>query len=421
MSQNDKLDPELQNAIDQLKQILPRDERATARGRQRFLSEAESLQSSKPAHASTRDNRWESIFRRRKHWRISTVQIALVVMVIAFGSSAATVYAAQDALPNEPLYSLKTWTEDVRVNFVDGPEARADLLLDFSSRRAGEVVAQSEKGVPISESAMVRQQQQLGIALQLAARLDNVGMNRVLMRAQKAIDYQVQVTESTGNQTVSDVLEAQRSVIRNAIENQTAFRQSIGAWMGQVPPFPTVFPTFAATSTVAVPVAPVPVSTIPPVPTVSPLITPLPVPTREVMPTPPSQLMSTIEPPATPQPHSTPILPSLPPTSTVMPGPTDWQTPRALPTFNSTPPADRTPPAFPTIGITPPAEWTPHVQPTSIIQPTPEATSHSIPTSTMPTQPSNWTPPAPRPPPTGIAPPQPKNTPAPPVISTRRP
>lgn len=70
--------------------------------------------------------------------------ILLVVIVLAAGSG--TVAAANNSLPGEPLYSVKTATESVRLAFAFSEESKADLYVKLTDRRVEEIVRMAEKG-----------------------------------------------------------------------------------------------------------------------------------------------------------------------------------------------------------------------------------------------------------------------------------
>ncbi len=66
------------------------------------------------------------------------VAAVLVLAVVAAGGG--TVYAAQDASPNSPLYTVKLWGEDARLWFVFDDVREAEILLDQSNQRTEEVM-----------------------------------------------------------------------------------------------------------------------------------------------------------------------------------------------------------------------------------------------------------------------------------------
>ena len=69
----------------------------------------------------------------------------LVIAGLLFGGGA-TVNAAQDDLPNEPLYMVKTWTEDFSLKFQDNQEERVARLMDLAQIRIQEMTRLAEIG-----------------------------------------------------------------------------------------------------------------------------------------------------------------------------------------------------------------------------------------------------------------------------------
>jgi hypothetical protein len=59
----------------------------------------------------------------------------IVVLSLLFGGTGVAVVAAQDSLPGEALYTLKTTTEDIQLMFIDNEEERLVKALDFVNTR----------------------------------------------------------------------------------------------------------------------------------------------------------------------------------------------------------------------------------------------------------------------------------------------
>ena len=62
----------------------------------------------------------------------------LVIAGLLFGGGA-TVNAAQNDLPNEPLYGLKLWSEDISLQVQDNPEQKVERLMDLTQARIQEM------------------------------------------------------------------------------------------------------------------------------------------------------------------------------------------------------------------------------------------------------------------------------------------
>ena len=78
------------------------------------------------------------------------VVVTFVVFGLIFGSWG-TVYAAQDSLPGELLYSVELAQEDLQLALTSNPEARIRLLTSFVDRRAEEAATLDLLGQPVPD------------------------------------------------------------------------------------------------------------------------------------------------------------------------------------------------------------------------------------------------------------------------------
>lgn len=78
------------------------------------------------------------------------VAIALAVLLALFGATGGTVLAAQNSLPDSPLYRVKLASEDVRLWFVFDDAHKAQILIDQSNERMDEILEMNrqDKEVP---------------------------------------------------------------------------------------------------------------------------------------------------------------------------------------------------------------------------------------------------------------------------------
>lgn len=161
------MDSKLEETLRRWEPTSRRDPHAAARGRARFLAEAAQLTSARR-------------FAPRLAWNLAFS--VLVALVLFFGSSAGLAFAAQESLPDEPLYPLKLWSEDFRVRLAGDPQAKIDLLMQFSDRRVGEMDQLAMRGRPISLSVAQRFEYQIQQALELAASLDDEALQQAVQR-----------------------------------------------------------------------------------------------------------------------------------------------------------------------------------------------------------------------------------------------
>ena len=104
----------------------------------------------------------------------------LVMISLLFGGAGATVYAAQDSLPNDTLYPLKTVSEDVSLSLAVSQQAKLSNVLRLQIRRIGEVADLIDKGEQVPQQVQTRLETQLNYGLQLAAGMDGEQLRQAL-------------------------------------------------------------------------------------------------------------------------------------------------------------------------------------------------------------------------------------------------
>lgn len=149
----DPIDPRLAELLDQLREVPPRDPEQAARSQGRFLAELEGL-----ALPAAQPTFWQRLLRRiglgkdqfndledmtmiskRSRLALTAAAAILIVVTVLFGGSAATVLAAQSAIPGDALYGVKTTIEQTRLSLARNAASRADLQLQFAERRLQEI------------------------------------------------------------------------------------------------------------------------------------------------------------------------------------------------------------------------------------------------------------------------------------------
>jgi len=111
---------------------------------------------------------------------ITQLTTILVMISLLFGGAGATVYAAQDSLPNDALYPVKTISEDVSLSLAAGQPAKLAKVLMLLNRRVGEVEDLIGKGEQVPQQVQTRLETQLNYALKLAAGMDGEQMRQAL-------------------------------------------------------------------------------------------------------------------------------------------------------------------------------------------------------------------------------------------------
>jgi hypothetical protein len=174
----DEMDSKLRNVLKDLKSIPLRNPQSEINGKAKFMNEALILGQSITSQGHHRPpvSKKKSIFLlfHRQHLLVKNPLIAIILAVlIFFGGSAVSVYAAQDSLPNQVLYPVKTWSEDTILSLTGSPQLRLTFQLDFSDRRVAEMTRLLAAGNTIPDGVETRLQNELDSALELAAGMDD--------------------------------------------------------------------------------------------------------------------------------------------------------------------------------------------------------------------------------------------------------
>ena len=82
------------------------------------------------------------------------VAITLAVLLALFGATGGTVLAAQNSLPDSPLYRVKLATEDVRLWFVFDDVHKAEILIDQSNERMDEILQMNRQDKPVPSNVL---------------------------------------------------------------------------------------------------------------------------------------------------------------------------------------------------------------------------------------------------------------------------
>lgn len=226
MKDQNELESVVKEWLEEIKPVPPRNPQSASRGRALFLNKAVS------ASALPRQKGWISIFRKERY-AMNAILSILVAAGLLFGGGTA-VSAAQDDLPNEPLYAVKIWTEDLSLQFQDAPEEKVERLMDLTQTRIQEMIRLSEEGEPIPDQVTLRLEQHIRQALQLCADMDDPTLERALLRIRDQLQQQDRDMERLQLRTQDQLLTQTRAMIQERLRlvedgllNQEMFRERI--------------------------------------------------------------------------------------------------------------------------------------------------------------------------------------------------
>ena len=141
-----KIDPELEALIAELRDVPPRDPRKAERTKSLFLTEIEKMSEKEPEMAHQKQVK---IVRQIKEYFematprmkkvYQTAAIAVFVVALLFGGAGITAVVASNSLPGDNLYPIKARIEQTRVQLTSSSEDKISLNLQFAQERLNEI------------------------------------------------------------------------------------------------------------------------------------------------------------------------------------------------------------------------------------------------------------------------------------------
>ncbi|HSA99643.1 MAG TPA: DUF5667 domain-containing protein [Anaerolineales bacterium] len=247
MNNKTEIESMIRERLNEVKEVPPRNPQVAARARARFLTQAVS------AREAQRHKGWRPIFRMQQFAMNMAVTLLVIASLLIGGGT--TVKAAQDDLPGEPLYVVKTFSEDIRLEFQTNPETKVDRLMQLAETRVEEMTRLIESGQTPPEQVSARLEQHLQQALQICSNLDDAALSQKLPRLRDELQQQesdMQRLQSHATQGAQSVLEQTRSmlqvqllVVNNGLLNHEAFRAAVkeGINSGQMQTPPAAVPS----------------------------------------------------------------------------------------------------------------------------------------------------------------------------------
>jgi hypothetical protein len=267
MNPIDSYDLQVVQQLEKLKGAPPRDPQRAAAGRAAFLQEAREMAQTVSIPSEIRPTGWkqklQTMFSTRKERSpmftgLTTVILALMLI---FGGGGITLASAQNSLPDQPLYNLKLWSEELRFNLTADPQAAWQLALSFANRRASEVQAMFAAGQTPSQAVQERYQSQVEQAIRRAAGLPGDQALRALeqtrqqLRLQEQALNQIQIQNNPQAEMVRErlryMLQERLNWVEAGIERQQHRNGSPA--QGPVPATATAEPTDNVTPSGALP------------------------------------------------------------------------------------------------------------------------------------------------------------------------
>ncbi len=192
---NDELESNLKNKFENLKQVPDRNPQVVANGKANFLRQAAALKANQHQKGWI-NNLFPFISINVNSPKLRPIMAVILVIAILLGGTATTVYAAQSSLPDQTLYKVKTWSEDLLLAVTRSPQTQLDQNLIFADRRIMEMVSMHATDSPIPHQVQTRLQTELNRALELAAGMDDQQMIMELERISIRAEVQLQMVST---------------------------------------------------------------------------------------------------------------------------------------------------------------------------------------------------------------------------------
>ena len=196
MNQSENLhETQLEIWFSSLRAVVPRAPGAMQRGRRDFLAQASALAAPVSKPENQRHTGWivsliNTLTTKEYSPMYTTIASFILVLALMFGGSGAAVLAAQDSLPNQSLYQVKTFTEDLALRSTFRNEHKIQMELDYAGRRVTEMTRLREMQQEIPESAYLRLEKHLDQALLIASKSEAEEMARSLNQIHERLQYQ---------------------------------------------------------------------------------------------------------------------------------------------------------------------------------------------------------------------------------------
>jgi len=234
---SEEQDFEIVSLVKKLQQSPERDQRAATGGRAIFLAEAQMYPLPVSITPERRHIEWKTFFSRKANPKMATISTLILIFTLLFGGTGATVYAAQNSLPDQPLYAVKLASEDVRTGLATNNQTRLDLATSMADTRLDEILQLAAQGKNIPLSVWDRLAAQYDLALSTAALSDDAQLNRDLLRIQARIAVNLEKLSrlSANNQyngaamQTLAALQNDLQLIGAGLQDPAAFRQRMDA------------------------------------------------------------------------------------------------------------------------------------------------------------------------------------------------
>lgn len=143
----------------------------------------------------------------------------LMIAGLLFGGGA-TVNAARDDLPNEPLYAVKLWSEELSLQIQNDPDRKIDRLMDLAEIRIQEMTRLTDAGIAVPDQERQRLEQHIHQALQLCSTMDDAALDKTLLQIRDRLQQHDRAMDQLQLHAAEDsqlILAQTRSMLRQQL------------------------------------------------------------------------------------------------------------------------------------------------------------------------------------------------------------
>ena len=185
---------EIEQRLEEIKDVPDRNAAQAAHGRANFLNEAANYQQAVSPTRNMRQSGWIFLINRKEKFAMNALVSLILAATLILGGGA-TAVAAQDDLPDQPLYQVKLWTENATLALTGNPQREASLLTQMSQTRVEEMAALVEAGLPVPDQVRDRLQDQIHQTLVLASNMDDTTLTQTLLQLRDHLQTQDRIIE----------------------------------------------------------------------------------------------------------------------------------------------------------------------------------------------------------------------------------
>jgi hypothetical protein len=207
---------EIKQKLEKLDAIPERNPLRVQSAKKNFMSEAHMLVGGSSVSVP-KISWWNQIFVKKETFPMKILTIT-TILALLFGGGISAV-AAQDSLPGDLLYPVKTLVEDIELGLATKPETQFQIALKHANYRFEEINALVGKGEYIPEPQIIAWQTQLMTALQFGVNTDDP-IGKLLM-VQNMLQQQTMMMNK-GELTGEPIMNMFKNTLQNQMKLVTA-------------------------------------------------------------------------------------------------------------------------------------------------------------------------------------------------------